>query len=202
MTQIGDAVLARVSPFRASWIVAVAIGLLLILAGIYFLTDGERAEFILGATISAALILDGVRLWRVGFSLKRSQLRDLTLVRGAIGIVVGLPVIALSATGQITVVGVRAVLGVGLLAYGLLGLWITRPSEKARDARWVSAGLDLLMVALGLLLVYRVVTSDSISILLGVIGWLVIGSGVAFITLGLARRLLMSQPDPQGHLPE
>jgi hypothetical protein len=88
--------------------------------------------------------LDGVRLWRVGSTLKRSQLRDLTLVRGAIGVMVGLPVIALSATQQITVVGIRAVLGFGLLAYGLLGLWITRPSERVRDARWVSAGLGVL----------------------------------------------------------
>jgi uncharacterized membrane protein HdeD (DUF308 family) len=175
-----------------------ATGLLLILAGIYFLADGERAEFILGATISAALILDGARLCLSGFTLRRSQLRDLTLVRGAIGIVVGLPVIALSATGQITVVGIRAVLGVGVLAYGLLGLWITRPSETGRDARWVPAGLDLLMIALGLLLIYRVVTSDSISLLLGVIGWLAIGSGVAYITVGLVRRLRMSDPDPQG----
>ena len=165
MTRMVDAVVARVSPLRANWIVAMAIGLLLILAGIYFLVDGERAEFILGATISAALILDGARLCLSGFTLRRSQLRDLTLVRGAIGIVVGLPVIALSATQQITVVGIRAVLGFGVLAYGFLGLWITRPSERARDARWVSAGLDLLMVALGLLLIYRVVTSDSISLL-------------------------------------
>ena len=179
-----------------------AIGLLLILAGIYFLADGERAEFILGATISVALLLDGVRLWRVGFALKRSQLRDLTLVRGVIGIVVGLTVIALSVTGQITVVGIRAVLGVGLLACGLLSLWITRPSERARDTHWVSAGLDLLMIALGLLLIYRVVTSDSISMLLGVIGWLVIGSGVAFIAVGLVRRLRKSDPDPQGQQPQ
>ena len=202
MTHMIDAAIARVGPLRANWIVTMATGLLLILAGIYFLADGERAEFILGATISAALILDGARLCLSGFTLRRSQLRDLTLVRGAIGIVVGLPVIALSVTGQITVVGIRAALGVGVLAYGLLGLWITRPSETGRDARWVPAGLDLLMLALGLLLIYRVVTSDSISLLLGVIGWLVIGSGVAFITVGLVRRLRMSDPGPQGQQPQ
>jgi uncharacterized membrane protein HdeD (DUF308 family) len=174
-----------------------ATGLLLILAGIYFLADGQRAEFILGATISAALILDGGRQCLFGFTLKRSQLRDLTLVRGAIGIVVGLPVIALSVTQQITVVGIRAVLGIGVLAYGLLGLWITRPSETAHDAHWWPAGLDLLMVALGLLLIYRVITSDSISLLLGVIGWLAIGSGVAYIAAGLGRRPRTPDAKPQ-----
>ena len=197
-----DAVVSRVGPLRASWTVAIVVGLLLILAGILFLADGERAEFTLGASIAAALALDGVRLWRVGFTLKRSQLRDLTLVRGAIGIVVGIPVIALSATGQITVVGIRAVLGFDLLAYGLLGLWITRPSERARESHWVPASLDLLMVALGCLLIYCVVTSSSISLLLGAIGWVGIGSGVAFITVGLVRRLRMSDPDPRGHQPQ
>jgi type IV secretory pathway TrbD component len=57
------------------------------------------------------------------------------------------------------------------------------------------------MVALGCLLIYRVVTSDSISLLLGVIGWLAIGSGVAFVTVGLVRRLRMADPDPQGQRP-
>ena len=155
--------LSLASVVWASWIVAMAIGLLLILAGIYFLADGERAEFILGATISAALILDGVRLWRVGFTLRRSQLRELTLVRGAVGIAVGLPVIGLDPADHSG--RHPGNLGFRRPRLWLLGLWITRPSERTRDARWVSAGLDLLMVALGLLLIYRVVTSDSISLL-------------------------------------
>ena len=193
-----DAVVSRVSPLRLNWIAAMAIGLLLMVAGIYFLADGERAEFILGATVSAALIVDGVRLCLVGFHVSRSQLRDLTIIRGVVGIVVGLPVIALSVTSQITVVGIRAVLGFGIVACGLLSLWITRPSEMVRESHWVAAGLDLLMVAVGLLLIYRVIMSDSISPLLGLIGWLVIGSGVAFIMLGLVRRPRASEPSPEG----
>ena len=192
-----DNVVSRVSPLRMNWIAAMAIGLLLIVAGIYFLADGERAEFILGATVSAALIVDGVRLCLIGFNISRSQLRDLTIIRGVIGIVVGLPVIALSVTSQITVVGIRAVLGFGIVACGLLSLWIARPSEMVRESHWVAAGLDLLMVAVGLLLIYRVITADSISPLLGVIGWLVVGSGVAFIILGLVRRPRVSEPSPQ-----
>jgi hypothetical protein len=58
------------------------------------------------------------------------------------------------------------------------------------------------MVALGCLLIYCVVTSSSISLLLGAIGWVGIGSGVAFITVGLVRRLRMSDPDPRGHQPQ
>jgi uncharacterized membrane protein HdeD (DUF308 family) len=192
-----DNVVSRVSPLRMNWIAAMAIGLLLIVAGIYFLADGERAEFILGATVSAALIVDGVRLCLIGFNISRSQLRDLTIIRGVIGVVVGLPVIALSVTSQITVVGIRAVLGFGIVACGLLSLWIARPSEMVRESHWVAAGLDLLMVAVGLLLIYRVITADSISPLLGVIGWLVVGSGVAFIILGLVRRPRVSEPSPQ-----
>jgi uncharacterized membrane protein HdeD (DUF308 family) len=57
------------------------------------------------------------------------------------------------------------------------------------------------MIALGLLLIYRVVTSDSISLLLAVIGWLAIGSGVAYVAVGLVRRRRISDPVPEGQPP-
>ena len=50
----------RIAPWRgADWRVVIAEGILLVLGGAYFLVDGERAEFILGIVVSAAMIVDG-----------------------------------------------------------------------------------------------------------------------------------------------
>lgn len=179
-----------IAPWRgADWRVVIAEGGLVVLGGAYFLVDGERAEFILGLILGAALIVDGLRQCYLGFRrLSRTRLRDLTLIRGTIGIVVGGLVIGLSIARQITVVGIRITLGIGCLAYGLLGLAIAARAIRHRQASWTSTVFDALLVALGLLLCYRVATSDSISILLGVIGWLVVGSGLVIVVVGVLRR--------------
>jgi len=74
------------------------------------------------------------------------------------------------------------------LANGLLGLVVAVPAIRRRQASWTSTGFDVLLIALGLLVLYRVATSDSISLLLGGIGWLVVGSGLVMILVGIVRR--------------
>ncbi len=190
MTRVVGLAADRIAPWRgADWRVEIGEGFLLVLGGLYFLVDGERAESILGVIVSVALIVDGCRQWYLGFRrLDRGRGRDLTLIRGSVGIVVGALVIGLSTFQQITVVGIRIALGLGGFAYGLLGLLVAGPSIRRRRAGWTSTGFDVLLVTLGLLLLYRVATADSISLLLGAIGWLVVCSGVAFVVLGIVRR--------------
>jgi uncharacterized membrane protein HdeD (DUF308 family) len=190
MARVVDRAADRIAPWRgADWRVVIGEGVLLILGGVYFLADGERAEYILALLISAGLVADGCRQWFLGFRrLERGRVRDITLIRGAVGFVVGVLVIALSAVQQITVVGMRIALGCGGLAYGLLGLLTAIPSIRHRRAHWTSIGFDALLAALGVLLLYRVATSDSISQLLAVMGWLVIGSGAATVLVGILRR--------------
>jgi uncharacterized membrane protein HdeD (DUF308 family) len=180
----------RIAPWRdADWRVLILEGILLAFGGAYLLVDGERAEFVLGLIVGAALVIDGIRQWYLGFRrLDRGRLRDLTLIRGAVGVVVGLLVIGLSIARQITVVGIRGTLGAGALAYGLLGLTIAASSIRARRASWTSVGFDVLLVVVGILLLYRVATSDSISILLEVTAWVIVGSGIALVAVGALRR--------------
>src|SRR5664280_2610530 len=183
MTRIVNLAADRVAPWRgADWRVLIAEGILLVLGGVYLLIDGQRAEFVLGLVV-------GLRQWYHGFRrLSRGRPRDLTLIRGSVGIVVGIVVIGLSISQQITVVGIRSTLGVGGLAYGLLGLAIATPTIRQRQASWTSVGFDVLLVAVGLLLLYLVATSASISVLLAVIGWLVVGAGLGAVAVGLIRR--------------
>jgi len=190
MTRIVNLAADRVAPWRgADWRVLISEGVLLVVGGAYLLVDGQRAEFILGLVVGAALIVDGLRQWYLGFRrLSLGRLRDLTLIRGAVGIVVGLLVMGLSIAQQITVVGIRSALGVGGLAYGLLGLLIAAPTIRRHQAGWTSVGFDVLLAVVGLLLLYRVATSDSISSLLAVTGWLIVGSGLAIIAVAFLRR--------------
>lgn len=185
-----DGAASRIAPWgRADWRVLVAEGVVLILAGGYLLVDGERAEFILGLIVGAALFIDGVRQWVLGFRrLDHGRVRDLTLIRGAVGIVTGSLVVTLSILGQITVVGIRIAIGVGGLGYGILGLMLVLPLVRSRQANWTAIAADGLLVALAVLLFYRVATSDSIAGLLVVTSWMIIATGIVIGAAGLVRR--------------
>jgi len=193
-----DAVADRIEPWRgADWRVLIAEGAILILAGVYLLVDGQRAEFLLGLAAAAALLIDGLRRWVLAFrQLSRGRPRDLTLTRGAIGIVVGALVLTLSILGQITVVGIRIAIGTGGLAYGLLGIVLAAPAIRSRQANWIAVAFDGLLVAVAILLLYRVATADSIAGLLTVTAWLVIGCGIAIAVVGVMRR--PGHPGPGG----
>lgn len=190
MTGVLDAAARRIAPWRrADRRVLVVEGILLILAGGYLLVDGERAEFILGLIVGAALLIDGVRQSVLGFRhLDHGRVRDVTLIRGAVGIVTGGLVVSLSALQQITVVGIRIAIAVGGLGYGILGLMLLVPLVRSRQANWTAAAMDVLLVALAVLLLYRVATADTIAGLLAVTSWVIIVTGVVIGAVGIVRR--------------
>lgn len=99
-----DAAANRITPWRTQdWRVAFVEGALLVAAGIYLLADQERAQFILGLVVGAGLLIDGGRQWHLGLRrLARGRIRDVALIRGAIGIITGVLVLALSILQQIT----------------------------------------------------------------------------------------------------
>ena len=191
MVRVLDAAANRIAPWReADWRVLIVEGAVLILAGVYLIADGERAEFILGLVVAAALLIDGIRQWLLGLRrLQRGRSRDLTLIRGAVGIVTGALVLTLSVLQQITVVGIRIAIGVGGLAYGLIGLALGIPALRSRQPNWTAAVFDVLLIVVSILLLYRVATGDSIVGLLTVTSWLVIGTGIAVVAVGVARRM-------------
>ncbi len=192
MARLMDAAANRVAPWRgADWRVLIVEGAVLIVAGGFLLADTERAEFLLGLAVGTALLIDGARQWFLGFRrLERGRPRDLTLIRGSVGIVTGGLVLALSIFQQITVVGIRIAIGVGGLAYGVLGLVLAAPAIRGRTANWTAVVFDVLLVAISFLLLYRVATADSIAGLLGLTAWLTIGSGVVIGIVGFRQRLV------------
>lgn len=192
MARLMDAAANRVAPWRgADWRVLIVEGAALIVAGGYLLADTERAEFLLGLAVGTALLIDGARQWFLGFRrLERGRPRDVTLIRGSVGIVTGGLVLALSIFQQITVVGIRIAIGVGGLAYGVLGLVLAAPAIRGRTASWTAVVFDVLLIAISFLLLYRVATGDSIAGLLGLTAWLTIGSGVVIGIVGFRQRLM------------
>ena len=91
-------------------------------------------------------------------------------------------------------VGVRIAIGIGGLAYGALGLVLGLPAIRNRQPNWTAAVFDLLLILVSLLLLYRVATGDTIAGLLAVTSWLVIGSGIAIVAVGVVRRMRLASP--------
>jgi uncharacterized membrane protein HdeD (DUF308 family) len=197
MTRVREAAADRIAPWRgADWRIVILEGVVLIAAGVYLLADGQRGEFILGVVVAAALLVDGLRQWFVAFRrLGRGRARELTLIRGAVGIVAGGFVLGLSLLQQITVVGVRLAIGIGGLVYGLLGLAVAAPHIRARQANWTAIAYDLLLVVLAVLLLFRAATGDTLTNLLAVIAWIVIGTGALIALVGIGRHLVARSRD-------
>lgn len=191
MARVIDGATDRIVPRReADWRLLLGTGAVLILAGVYLLADGQRAEFILGLIAGTALLIDGIRRLALGSRGLTGRSRDLTLIRGVVGVTTGGLVIALSVLQQITLVGIRLGIGVGGLAHGLLGLAPAAPAIRGR--LWAAMVLDVLVVVLSTLLLYRVATADTSRGLLAVTSCLLIGSGIAVGLVGLMRRRRVS----------
>ncbi len=190
MARVMDGATKRIAPGRgADWRIQIGKAAVLILAGAWLLAEGHRAESTLGLAAGTALLIDGTR--RVlGSRDLTGRSRDLTLVRGGVGVATGGLVVALSILQQVTIVGIRIGIGVGGLAYGLLGLALVAPVFRGRQ--WAAMVPDVVVVVLSILLLYRVATADSIRGLLAVTAWLLIGSGIAIGLVGITRRRRVS----------
>jgi len=85
MAHVMDAGADRIVPWRrADWRIDVGEGLVLILAGVYLLADGQRAEFILGLTLYRVATADSI----AGLVVATSWLViGAGIVIGAVGVV-------------------------------------------------------------------------------------------------------------------
>ncbi len=193
MARLMEAAADRIAPWRgADGRILLLEGAALIAAGIYLLADGERGEFILGLVVAIALAIDGIRQWIIGFRrLEQGRSRELTIIRGAVGIITGGLILALSILQQITVIGIRVAVGVGGLVYGVLGLVLVAPYLRKRQARWTATAFDVLLILVSILLLFRSATNDRITGLLTVTAWLIIGTGLVIVLVGLARLAML-----------
>lgn len=182
---------AEVAPWRKGipWYLVVIEGVIALAIGLYFVFDTDAAQSTIRRLIALALIvISAVDIWN-GFAANRDPVRrdpmtPFRLVRGGIGVTVG--IIAVSATrwGWMTEEHIREALGFGLLAYGLIGIIGILASWSTRQISAANLAGDIFSLALGIVLIYNDQEQVSGADATRYLGYAAIVGGVVLLAYG------------------
>ena len=187
---------ARVLGVR--WQLQLLVAALLGAAGIYMLIDPGRGELVGGLVIGAYLVVDAI-----SYIVSRMRNRpagregEIDALRAGVGLLTAALLFGLSFLDAITLVGVRLIIVIGGLPFGLLGLWLFALTVRA-GARWGFAVANLLVIAYAiLLLVTQFANSGAFDAVLVVVSGaaIVVAAALALLALVRARSARMAD-DP------
>lgn len=172
------------------WQLQLVVAALLAAAGAYMLVDPGRGELVGGLVIGSYLVVDGI-----GFLVARmgnrppGRVGEVDALRAGIGLLTATLLFGLSFLAAITLTGVRLIIAIGGLPFGLLGLWLFALTVRA-GARWGLAVASLLVIAYGvLLLITQFVDAGAFAAVLGIVAGaaIVVAVIVALVALVRAR---------------
>ncbi len=143
-----------VSLWNASWPVQMVVAAVLAATGVFMLVDPGRAELLAGLVFGGYFLVDGIRwaITRIG-AHQFGRIGEIESLRAGIGILTAGMLFGLSFLDAITLTGVRLILAIGGIPFGLLGLW-TVLLGMGTGIRWIAAISSAIVVAYGILLIY------------------------------------------------
>jgi uncharacterized membrane protein HdeD (DUF308 family) len=161
------------------WVVGVE-GLLVLLVGIFALAQPENAAGIIRQLLAIVLLVVSVGQIIEGFRFQGTAAAPWATLRGGVGITVAALTLLSPLSQFIESNGSRQLLGIGLLAYGILGVVAALAVSGERRYRWGALGGDVLAIVLGFLAITREPgESSNLQLISGV---LILG-GIALLIL-------------------
>lgn len=166
------------------WVVGIE-GLVVLLVGIYAAVQPENAAGIIRQLIAFVLLVISAGRIIEGFRFRTSAAAPWAVLRGGVGITVAALTLLSPLSQYIQGDGSRQILGVGLLAYGVLGIIGSLAVSGERRYRWGALAGDVLAVVLGLL----TLTREPGELAGGqVFTWVLIAGGAALLVLAFVIR--------------
>ena len=150
----------QAAPWRKGvpwWLVMIE-GIGLLALGLYMFVTPVKSRVLLAGILAAALGITGaVQLIALSRAKEKGPLATLGIVRGAVGLAVGVLILLLLLLDAKSVDLGRAILGLGSLAYGGIGLYILYRTHETRaqlaaivnSSFFVFVGLIMLIDLLG-----------------------------------------------------
>jgi uncharacterized membrane protein HdeD (DUF308 family) len=166
------------------WVVGIE-GLIVLLIGIYALVQPENAAGIMRQLIAFVLLIVSVGRIIEGFRFRTSAAAPWATLRGGVGVTVAALTLLSPLSQYIQGDGSRQILGIGLLAYGVLGIIGSLAVSGERRYRWGALAGDVLAVVLGLL----TLTREPGELAGGqLFTWVLIAGGAALLVLAFVIR--------------
>ncbi|MEO8468344.1 MAG: hypothetical protein ABI573_01605 [Chloroflexota bacterium] len=140
--------------WNASWPIQIIAAAVLAALGVFMLLDSGRAELFAGLVFGGFLLVDGIRwaVTRIG-AQQFGRIGEIESLRAGIGLLTAIMLFGLSFLNAITLSGVRLILAIGGLAFGLLGI-VMVVLGMGKGIRWALAVISLIVTAYGVLLLY------------------------------------------------
>lgn len=176
-------------PWRkgTGWMIVMIEGVVLAIIGVMFLISAEGASRTVRMVLAAVLLINSLlRIWATMRGMApMDRGMPLRMVASGIGLTVGLLVLLEPVSDYITNDAAKVVLGIGLLAYGivnLIGTWIGRDEE---GIKWGAAVFALATIIFSFLLIYN---TRHASVGGRWFGWVALIFGVALAGYGFLLR--------------
>ncbi len=174
------------SPLKAAWWVALVQGLVSLGVGILLIVNGARATVVVAQFLALYLLIHGLfEMASMSNRVRNSFAMQVVYYRGALGALFGGVLLSLLFLDWLTASAGFFWLAVGLLVYGVGGLYLAfaRGSGNRRILSTVGAALFILIGTLG-------VTSRFYgeSLAASVIAWTLTLLGVALVIVAIVRR--------------
>jgi uncharacterized membrane protein HdeD (DUF308 family) len=150
----------QAAPWRKGipWGIVLAEGIVLVLVGLFLLFAPATSRAVVGKILALVIgITGGIQLVGALRAKQEGQLGELNTIRGAVGLGAGALILILFIFNLMSLQAGRIVLGLGALAFGGIGLYLTyltresgiRAGPVIANGFWVLLGVLLLLDAIG-----------------------------------------------------
>jgi uncharacterized membrane protein HdeD (DUF308 family) len=180
MDDIAKGVARQAAPWKATqtWWVVVIEGIVALLIGIYVVAFPIESSDIIRLLIAIALLVASLGQIVEAFRFRERPVSPWLMLGGGVGITAAALTLLSEWSFYIQPAGARQMLGVGLVAYGVIGLISLIFTFRSADVRVAAIILDLLAIGLGVLLLLAEANDTRGTQLLGAVA--IIG-GVALL---------------------
>lgn len=140
--------------WNATWPIQIIAAAVLAALGVFMLLDAGRAELFVGLVFGGFLLVDGIRwaVTRIG-AKEFGRVGEIESLRAGIGLLTAIMLFGLSFLDAITLGGVRLILAIGGVIFGLLG-FVMVVLGMGMGIRWALAVISLIVTTYGVLLLY------------------------------------------------
>lgn len=170
------------------WLVLIE-GILVLAVGLYIFVDaGQSATWLLGLLGAVLLINSALHLYSEWYRQTPADRQTVQLVRGGIGLVVGLLIVLQLFTPFLPAMAAMTILALGLAVVALIGFYNVIRSYSERGVAWGSALANLIYLAFAGLLFYAMRNEAGESVMQVFGGIFTVAGALLFLYAFILRR--------------
>ena len=174
---------------NSPWWLGLVQGLVALGVGVYMLVDPTGASALIGVLAAIYLLVAGIIHTVRGLAARSAGRGNLLLIRGIVGLAVGLILVAAALFNLVSLSTGFTILAIGLIIFGALGIFTGFFKRGDKPFAWGPVIANAALLVWGLLIIFArpsinlATVSGWILVILGVVilAWTFLGRGAAAV---------------------